>query len=131
MAQKLDFERGFFILQNGVSYLHELGAWTDVWAVFERKHRRLAKLALPSIEEIIRRDSLVSLRSLLTDVQHRFFLALLLNVLNRKDFLRLIGQRFPGTPERTLARWISEIKEISDEDTDWLWEVHEPLLFAK
>lgn len=131
MIQKLDFERGFFIIQNAVSQLHNSGAWDSVWRVFARKHGRLAQYALPSIEEILRRDSLVALRSILEDAQHRFFLALLLNVVNRNDFLRIIGQRFGGKPERTLSRWISEIKDIADEDTDWLWEAHKPLLFSK
>lgn len=131
MIQKLDFERGFFILQNSVGPLQDSGSWDPVWRVFERKHGRLAQFVLPSIEEIVRRDSIVALRSIFMDPQHRFFLALLLTVLNRNEFLRLIAQRFPGKPERTLSRWISELKDMADEDTDWLWEAHAPLLFSK
>ena len=131
MIQKLDFERGFFILQNGITPLNESGSWEAVWGIFEQKHGRLAQLVLPTIEEILRRDSIVALRSSITDVEHRFFLALLLTVLNRKEFLRLIGERIAGKPERTLTRWISEIREFTDEEADWLWEAHSPLLFPK
>jgi len=131
MISLLDFERGFFVLQNCVTHLNQCGSWEDVWNVFKDKHGRLSQFVLHSVEEVLRRDALVALRSVLTDAEHRFFLALLLTVLNRSEFLRLIAQRFGEDPEQTLERWISEIREIADEDTDWVWEAHAPLLFAQ
>jgi hypothetical protein len=131
MVQQLDFERGFFILQNGITQLNESQDWEAVWAIFENKHGRLAQFVLPTIEEIVRRDAIVALRSSILDVEHRFFLALLLTVINRKEFLRLIAERIEGDPKKTLSRWISEIREFTDEETDWLWDAHAPLLFPK
>lgn len=127
MIEKLDFERGFFILQNGIAQLHALESWEAVWEIFARKHGRLAAFVLPSIEEIMRRDALVALRASITELEHRFFLALLLNVTDRKEFLQMIGQRFEGVPQYTLTRWIAEISESAD-DVDWIWKAYQPLL---
>jgi hypothetical protein len=130
MVAELDFERGFFILQNCFAQLNAFDCWDDVWTVFERKHGRLARFVQPTIEEIVRRDALVTLRGIVTNVEHRFFLALLLTVLNRREFLRLISERTKGKPERTITRWVNEISD-STEDTEWIWEAHSPLLSSK
>ncbi len=115
MLKTLDFERGFFVLQNGVSHLRALGCWEEVWEVFERRHGPLAAYVAPTLEEILRRDALVALRSFVTDPEHRFLLALLLNLRGREEVLRLVSQRFEGKPEKLLARWFGEIAE---EDPD-------------
>jgi hypothetical protein len=41
-----------------------------------------------------RRDGITALRGTVTEVEHRFFLALLLNVPEREGILRMVGQRF-------------------------------------
>ena len=43
MIENLDFERGFFILQNGMGYLRTLGKWEEILDAFEQRHGRLAK----------------------------------------------------------------------------------------
>jgi hypothetical protein len=130
MVEKLDFERGFFILQNCITHLHALESWDAVWETFASKHGRLADFVLPSIEEIMRRDALVALRASITETEHRFFLALLLNVADRKKFLEMIALRVGGHPERTLARWMDEIN-ASHEDTEWIWKAHGTVLDAR
>lgn len=117
MVESLDFERGFFILQNGVTYLRDLGAWDDVWAAFQEKHGSLADYILPTLDEVIRRDGLVGYRSSIADVEHRFFLALLLNVTNRTDILDFITQRFEGDPTESILRWAEELSISSEEGT--------------
>lgn len=119
MLQKLDFERGFFILQNCVTHLHEIGSWGDVWSVFVQKHGRLASYVAPTIEDILRRDALVGLRSGITDPDQRFFLALLLNVPNRLEILKMVGQRFEGDPEECLQRWMKAVMD-AHEDASWV-----------
>ena len=125
MIRQLDFERGFFILQNGMSYLRSLDRWDETWAVFAKKHGRLSELVEPTLEEIIRRDRLVALRGEITEVEHRFFLALLLNVQTRADILRMVAQRFSGAPEKTVLRWMEELLEVSDFGTTIL-DAHFP-----
>jgi hypothetical protein len=111
MLGSLDFERGFFILQNCVIPLRQLGHWKAAWSVFRRKHGALAKFVTPTLEEILRRDALSALRAAVTGPEHRFFLALLLNLQRRKDLLRMVASRFSGPPQKTIERWLGELFE--------------------
>lgn len=125
MVAQLDFERGFFILQNCLGHLRDLGEWELVWRAFAKKHRRLARYVEPTLDEIIWRDTLAGLRASVQEPEHRFFLALLLNVPRRADLLRFVGQRFPGPPAKTILRWAEELIETSDLGT-WLLDVEFP-----
>lgn len=125
MIESLDFERGFFILQNGVGHLRDSGDWEEAWEIFRRKHGKLADLAGPTLDEIIRRDALSALRGTITEVEHRFFLALLLNVPSRAEILKLVAQRFPGEPSETVMRWADELSGGSDFAT-WILDAEFP-----
>lgn len=125
MLQELDFERGFFILQNCMGHLRALGAWDEVWAIFEERHGTLAEFVEPTLEEIVRRDGLVEMRSRIDEVEHRFFLALLLNLPTRADILGFVGQRFPGDPAATILRWVEELTESTEEGT-WVLDAQFP-----
>ena len=109
MLNGLDFERGFFILQNCIATLRHLGVWEKAWGIFSRKHGKLALAVAPTLNEIIRRDGIAALRASFEDVEHRFFLALLLNVGSRAEILRLISSRMDEDPLRAIARWAGEI----------------------
>jgi hypothetical protein len=117
MLGELDFERGFFILQNGVGYLRSLDRWDESLHIFRQKHGWLADGVAPTMDEIIRRDGLAELRRSVTDVEHRFFLALLLNVPTRANILHMVAQRFPDHPTDTIMRWIEELTETSETGT--------------
>jgi hypothetical protein len=141
MMEELDFERGFFMLQNGQAHLRRLGAWEDIWNAFARKHGSLADGIPPTLEEIIRRDAISGMRGMIEEPEHRFFLALLLNVPGRERILDLVEQRFDGDPVSTILRWA---EELIVESGDGLWmldagfpqelgipsENQEPLLMA-
>jgi hypothetical protein len=114
MLERLDFERGFFVLQNGAGALRERGAWEEALGVFERRHGQLAQGIAETIEEIVRRDALVALRAQVEEPEHRFFLALLLNVPEREGILRMVGERFAGKPEDTVLRWLGELAEETE-----------------
>jgi len=51
------------------------------------------------------------------EVEHRFFLALLLNVPDAREVLRLVAERFSGAPEETVGRWVREMEEAGVEDS--------------
>ncbi len=125
MMAGLDFESAFFILQNGVGHLRNTGEWARVWKVFAKKHGALAKYVEPTLAEIIRRDSLVAMRGQISGVEHRFFLALLLNVPDRAGILALVGRRFSGPAARTLLRWAEELAECTD-TTAWILDAEFP-----
>ena len=126
MLVSLDFERGFFVLQSAMGYLTSLGKWEKVWQAFQRKHGALAAYVKPTLDEIVWRDGPVGLRGSVSDGEHRFFLALLLNVPNRKDLLDLVARRYPGNPVEAVMRWAQELSEISGVAT-WILDAEFPL----
>ncbi len=125
MIEQLDFERGFFILQNCLGHLRSLGKWDEALRAFRRKHGALADGVAATLEEIVRRDGIAALRSSVTEVEHRFFLALLLNVTSRADLLSLVAQRFPGPPGETILRWAEELTSASGYST-WILDAEFP-----
>jgi hypothetical protein len=125
MVADLDYERGFFTLQNCLTALRERGEWEKIWNVFAEKHGELAAYAAPTLEEIVWRDRLVNLRSSIEDTDHRFFLALLLNVSQAADVLRLVAERFLGDPVTTILGWAEELSASSDAGT-WILDAEYP-----
>ena len=125
MVARLDFERGFFVLQNCIAPLRSLGTWEDVWRAFSKKHGKLANCVSPTLEEIIRRDGIVAMRSSIEDVEHRFFLALILNLENRNALLEMVAKRFPGKAMETVLRWAVELIQITESGI-WILDAHSP-----
>nr|MDQ3621606.1 hypothetical protein [Verrucomicrobiota bacterium] len=125
MIEDLDFERGFFILQNGMGYLRTLGKREETLHAFRQKHGRLAEFVAPTLDEIVRRDTLAELRSSVTEVEHRFFLALLLNVPRRDAILSLVSQRIPGPPIETILRWVEKLMATFD-SAAWILDAEFP-----
>lgn len=112
MIQDLDFERGFHTLQNCMITLQHLGEWQHVLGAFQKKHGPLAAGVEVTLNEWVRRDTIKSLRGRITDPELRFFLALLLNVPERRDILALVAQRFTEAPPiETILRWAEELLE--------------------
>ena len=125
MVASLDYERGFFTLQNCLVALQERGEWEETWDVFAKKHGPLAAYAAPTLEEIVWRDRLVNLRGSIEHADHRFFLALLLNVPRASDILSLVAARFPGDPVTTVLGWAEELSESSEAGT-WILDAEYP-----
>jgi hypothetical protein len=125
MVAELDYERGFFTLQNCLGALRERGEWEETWNVFAKKHGVLAAYAAPTLDEIVWCDRLVSLRSSIEDADHRFFLALLLNMPRAPEILRLVAGRFPGDPVTTVLNWAEELSESSEAGT-WILDAKYP-----
>jgi len=115
MIAELDFERGFFILQNGMGYLQSLGEWEAMLEAFRKRHGKLAAGVCATLDECERRDIIKALRSTISEPQHRLFLALLMNVTARSDLFALVAQRFPKVaPMETILRWAGELTEVSE-----------------
>lgn len=129
MLAGLDFERGFFVLQNCLGALRVGDLWEDALEVFRKKHGRIAAGVERTLDEIVWRDRLVGLRGSVTDVEHRFFLALLLNVPTRAKILELVGRRHGKKPADTVMRWAEELTEASDEGT-WILDADFPRSLA-
>ena len=125
MVASLDYERGFFTLQNCLVALQERGEWEETWDVFAKKHGPLAAYAAPTLEEIVWRDRLVNLRGSIEDADHRFFLALLLNVPRASDILPLVAARYAGDPVTTVLARAEELSESSEAGT-WILDAEYP-----
>ena len=117
-----DFHTTFVVLEtvfgflsgNEMQRLFNLTANRDRFnALVEKaraKHGDLVDLLLPVFEEGERLSSIVKRRGTITSEEHRFFLALLLNVHGRTNVLELVQQRFPDRdPIETCIDWTEEL----------------------
>ena len=75
-----------------------------------RKHGELADLLLPVFEEGWRQAEITRRRTEIKSQDHRFLLALLLNVPERVTVLRLVQEKFPGKVALDLVvGWVKEL----------------------
>jgi len=91
--------------------------------VVEKRHGRLAEILRPVFEYKEFQASLVDKRSIVSEPDHRFFFALLLNIDDREHILELVRQRFPDQDavEKVLD-WIFDLSEtrVLGQDTNAL-----------
>lgn len=81
-----------------------------LFEIVRRRHGELADLILPVLEEVRRQQNLIQRRGQITSNEHRFFLALLLNVPDRAKIVELVRQRFPEQdPVDTITEWVDEL----------------------
>jgi hypothetical protein len=112
MMGRLDFERGFNMLRHAMPRLKELNEWDEVLATFQNKHGELALGVPDTLAECLRRETISQMRHFIVNPEHRFFLALLINVQNRADIFALVTRRFPGSsPIDTILGWAEELVE--------------------
>jgi hypothetical protein len=115
MVGSLDFERGFNTLLHAMDRLQVLDEWEPVLATFQKRHGELAKGVPETLAESLRRDSISQMRYHIENPEHRFFLALLMNVQNRSDIHALITERFPDhSPIEMILGWAEELIEPAD-----------------
>ena len=78
--------------------------------IARRRHGELVDLIPPVFEEIKRQNYLVQRRGQINGSEHRFFLALLLNVPDRARVLEMVKHRFPDqNPVHTITEWVEEL----------------------
>jgi hypothetical protein len=105
----------YFALQTSeMDELFGLSAGKDRFnAILERAklvHGELIDLIVPVLEEHERQMSIVNRRQTITKEEHRFLLALLLNIPSRVKILDLVQERYPEPdPVETVLDWIEEL----------------------
>lgn len=84
--------------------------------VFERlittaraRHGARVDMLLPVLEEADREAVLITRRETITDPDHRFLLALLINLPDRDSILSMVRERYPGDPEALVMHWLSQL----------------------
>ena len=115
MIESLDFERGFHTLRHAMDRLLCLGEWESILATFQKKHGALAKGVPDTLAECLRRETISGMRYQIGDPDHRFFLALLMNLPTRNDILAFTAKRVPSQPPiETILGWLNDLIEPSD-----------------
>lgn len=75
-------------------------------------HGGLVDLISAVFDEQVRQQNIVMRRGSITSEEHRFFLALLLNVPSREKILELVKQRYPETdPVEKILDWVEELSQ--------------------
>mgnify|MGYP000672268539 CR=1 FL=1 len=115
MIETLDFERGFHTLQHTMDRLQILEEWESVLAKFQKKHGDLAKGVPATLAEAHRRDVITQMRYHIGNPEHRFFLALVMNITDGKGIQSLVSKRYPEqSPIETVLGWLDELIEPSE-----------------
>lgn len=117
-----DFQTAFVILREVFKYLNssapkansnpgeEEDRFSRLLEITRRRHGDLALLLPLVFEEYRTKSRLLERRKYVKGYEHRFFLALLLNVPRRTDMLQLVKQRFPQrNPVETICDWVQEL----------------------
>ena len=122
LLDESDFHTAFAVLEQAFDFLchRELEEIVGVSRSRDRfqslldrarnKHGRLADLLPPVFEEGWRQAEITRRRTEIKGQDHRFFLALLLNVPDRATVLRLVKEKFPETDAVDLiVSWVREL----------------------
>lgn len=147
VLSRSDFHTSFNLLNVAFTHLSVKGfeeafglstsqdRFQSLLEVARRRHGALADLIPPVFDEVKRQNYLIQRRGQITSSDHRFFLALLLNVPDRNRLLELVGQRFPEqSPVDTVVGWVDDLAHtklvgssesnvlgVSDLDDDYLF----------
>jgi hypothetical protein len=95
-------------------YIPPLRAARDPWPEYVKiaraRHGSAVDRLIAALSERERLLDLAQRRGAITRPEHRFFLALLLNIPDRKRVLELVRRRHPRhDPAATIARWVEEL----------------------
>ena len=124
MLEKADFQSTFTILGNtrGVLRNNHLEQFFNVeqgenrfdkmFEIVKKRHGKLAEMILPIFAHQDKIQEFISRRSYVTNPEHRFFFALLLNVDGKERILSLIKERFSDAePIEKVLDWTTELAQ--------------------
>lgn len=117
-----DFHTTYFVLSEAAHHLRSnqmdelfgLSIGRDRFDTLLEKarsiHGELVDKFVSVLEEQDRQFDIINRRGTITGEQHRFFLALLLNVPSREKILELVKHRFPASdPVEKILDWVEEL----------------------
>jgi hypothetical protein len=109
----LDLTYKHFIT-NAVQQIFQLGKGEERFAslfdVARKRHGQVIEILPPVFTELQRQAGIINRRQFLTSAEHRFFLALLLNVPDKKMIGDLVKERFPEKAALdTIGEWLMEL----------------------
>lgn len=93
---------------------HAHASLDGLLAVARKRHGGLVDAMRPSLDEARRQANIVLRRDRIRETEHRFFLALLLNLPDRESIFQAIRARHPGVDP---TQWIvDQVRHLSGED---------------
>ncbi len=106
-----DFETAFVVLDDLHRHLsaEQLARLVDV---ARRRHGALAELLPTVYEEERRQTALIARRVAVTQEDHRFLLALMLNLPERQSILEQVQRRYGGDPVDWVVRCVGEMANL-------------------
>lgn len=124
LLENADFQTTFTILSNikhllGSNHIEHFfqvagteNRYEKLFEIVRRRHGSLAEM-LPKIFDAQEKlNDIITRRNYVTNPEHRFFLALLLNVEGRERILSLVKVRFPeAEPLDKILDWVSELAQ--------------------
>lgn len=137
-VELLDLARSFLSgkpLENAFGLVTGEEQYQKLEATALARHGDLINKMRAVVDESRRQNNLIHRRNQVTSPEHRFFLALLLNVPDRKRLLEMVAQRFPDNdPIETVTDWVEELATtklwgsaeanvlgVNNFDEDYLW----------
>jgi hypothetical protein len=110
------------LLRNQPAVIHGLSEnptrWRGLLEVARAKHGKAVDILTAALDESQRQMTVINRRRYVTTAELRFFLALLLNIRERKQILDLVRERYPHElPVETVLNWIEEMARISLAET--------------
>jgi hypothetical protein len=124
LLETSDFQTSFVILSNVRAYLQSnqvdqlfnLGAGENRFEalldVVRNRHGERAEIFPKVFAHLAKVDEIVRRRSYITEPEHRFFLALLMNVEGKQRIFALIKQRFPDAePIEKVLDWTFDLAQ--------------------
>ncbi len=85
----------------------------DLLLAARLRHSRFIDALVPALLQVERRNKIVVIRERVSNSDLQFFLALLLNIVERPAILSLIEQRYPSRdPVVAIVNWVRELSEM-------------------
>ncbi len=122
LLERADFQTTFTILStvrhllrdNQLNRLFQVSEaenrYEKLFAIVKNRHGALAEMLPEIFAEQEKINAIVNRRAYITDAEHRFFFALLLNVEGKQRILSLVNKRFPDAdPIEKILDWASEL----------------------
>lgn len=119
-----DFQSTFQVLHAAKRVLHSnqidelfgVGSAKERFESFvemaRKRHGNRIDTLAAVFDHIDRTNEIVRRRSFITDPEHRFFFALLLNVDGKESIFRLVNQRFPDAePREKVLDWVFDLSQ--------------------
>lgn len=108
-----DLHIAFLVLRQAIVHFETLDVFERLVEAARNRHGEDLELLLPSLEEEWRRSLIVTLRKQITEPDHRFFLALLMNLPTQAEIVKVISSRHTDANALSLIqRWSRELSGL-------------------